>query len=123
VERMTQAKQDVGKGRRCGVHLTRDQSREAILSARTSGTPSRSEVQHALDVACERDEVPQHPHESAILRKLCMLRLPSVKRAALLSEPGPPSSAIRRHTDVENVISTTEQHGSLAMRATFNLCR
>ena len=91
VERMTQAKQDVGKGRRCGVHLTRDQSREAILSARTSGTPSRSEVQHALDVACERDEVPQHPHR---------IRNPSQALYAAVTFGQASGAAIRTRTTV-----------------------
>lgn len=41
------------------------------------GRPAtRSEVQHAIDVARERDEVKRHRQAPAILRKLATLRLP-----------------------------------------------
>jgi hypothetical protein len=41
------------------------------------GRPAkRSEVQHAIQIARERDEVKRHPKAQEIVRKLAMLRLP-----------------------------------------------
>lgn len=42
------------------------------------GRPAkRSEVQHAIQIACERDEVKHHPNGQEIVRKLNMLPLPA----------------------------------------------
>jgi len=70
-----------------GVPITTDYSvmPQAMLAAKEpreirwfhkGRSATRSEVQHAIDVAGERDEVKRHPQALAILRKLLTLRLP-----------------------------------------------